>query len=54
MKRGCSALGQWLRALEARSHRHVAIAALANKVVRIGWKVLTSGEDYRLYPASAQ
>lgn len=53
MKRDRSALGQWLQALEARSHRHVAIVALANKIVRICWKVLTSGKNYRPYPAAA-
>lgn len=53
MKREQSAMGEWLRALETRSHRHVAIVALANKIVRICWKVLTSGENYRPYPASA-
>ena len=53
MKRDQSAMGEWLRRLEARSHRHVAIVALANKIVRICWKVLTSGETYRPYPAVA-
>ena len=53
MKRDQSAMGEWLRRLEARSHRHVAIVALANKIVRICWKVLTSGQNYRPYPASA-
>lgn len=53
MKRDQSALGEWLSRLEARSHRHVAIVALANKIIRICWKVLTSGEDYRPYPATA-
>ena len=51
MKRDQSALGQWLRQLEARSHRHVAVVALANKIVRICWKVLTSGRPYEMYPA---
>jgi transposase len=50
MKRDRSALGKWLHELEARSHRHVAIVALANKIVRICWKVLTSGESYQPYP----
>lgn len=54
MKRDRSALGKWLHELEARSHRHVAIVALANKIVRICWKVLTSGENYRPYPMRAQ
>jgi transposase len=51
MKRDQSALGKWLRQLEARSHRHVAVVALANKIVRICWKVLTSGRAYEPFPA---
>jgi len=51
MKREKSRLGQWLRDLELRAHRHVVVVALANKIVRICWKVLTSGEDYRPFPA---
>ncbi len=51
MKREKSRLGQWLRDLEARAHRHVVVVALANKIVRICWKVLTSGQDYRPFPA---
>jgi transposase len=54
MKRDRSALGKWLHELEARSHRHVAIVALANKIVRICWKVLTSGETYQPYPMPAR
>jgi hypothetical protein len=51
MKRDRSALGEWVRGLEARCHRHVVVVALANKIVRICWKVLTSGEGYRPYPS---
>ena len=51
MKREKSRLGNWLRDLEKRAHRHVVVVALANKIVRICWKVLTSGEDYRAFPA---
>jgi transposase len=51
MKRDQSALGKWLRQLEALSHCHVAVVALANKIVRICWKVLTSGRAYELFPA---
>jgi transposase len=40
-------LGAWLTALEARSSKKVAVVALANKLVRIAWAVLTSGERYR-------
>lgn len=51
MKRDRSTLGEWVRGLEARRHRHVVVVALANKIVRICWKVLTSGEGYRPYPS---
>jgi transposase len=50
MKRDRSYLGEWLRQVEARSHRNVAIVALANKMVRICWKVLTSEQLYQPYP----
>jgi len=33
-------LGAWLRALLARTHRNVAIVALANKLARIAWATL--------------
>jgi len=51
MKRDRSSLGEWLRHVEARSHRNVAVVALANKMVRICWKVLTSEEVYQPYPS---
>jgi transposase len=47
MKRDQSRMGLWLRALEQRSHPHVALIALANKIVRICWKVLSSGQTYQ-------
>ena len=51
LKRDRSSLGAWLRQVEARRHRQVAVVALANKMVRICWKVLTSEEGYQPYPA---
>ncbi len=51
LKRDQSALGAWLRQVEARRHRQVAVVALANKMVRICWKMLTSEEAYQPYPA---
>ena len=51
LKRDQSSLGEWLRQVEMRRHRQVAIVALANKMVRICWKVLTSEEEYHPYPA---
>jgi transposase len=47
-------LGPWLDALEDRAPKNVAIIALANKLVRIAWAVLTSGGRYRASgPATA-
>ncbi len=43
-------MGLWLAELEKRSHPHVALIALANKIVRICWKVLTTGSEYRAFP----
>jgi transposase len=50
-KRDRNPLGQWIQKLEARTHRNVAVVALANKLARIAWAVLTSGEPYRDAPA---
>lgn len=47
MKRDQSRLGQWLRSIEQRTHPHVALVALANKIARICWKVLTGPDTYR-------
>jgi transposase len=47
MKRDQSRMGLWLRELERRSHPHVALIALANKIVRICWKVLTGEQTYQ-------
>ena len=51
LKRDQSALGAWLREVETRRHRQVADVALANKMVRICWKVLTSEAVYQPYPS---
>src|SRR5436190_16005729 len=40
-------LKAWLEKLTARTHRHVAGVALANKLARIAWAVLATGEAYR-------
>lgn len=50
MKRERSRMGQWFQEIEKRSHPHVALIALANKIARICWKVLVSGESYRPFP----
>jgi transposase len=43
----------WLDALDARAHPNVVAVALANKLVRIAWAVLTRGEPYRVGIAAA-
>lgn len=44
------ALMAWLEALLKRKPRKVAAVALANKVARIAWAMMTSGEAFRLLP----
>jgi len=38
---------QWLKQLAARAHRNVVVVALANKIARVAWAVLTKEEVYR-------
>jgi len=40
-------MGSWITQLEKRVHRNVLVVALANKLARIAWAVLTKKEDYR-------
>jgi transposase len=46
-KRDRLAMGPWVTALEARAPRNVLIVAAANKLARIAWAVLLTGEEYR-------
>jgi len=39
--------GRWLDGLEARADHHVVVVALANKLARIAWAVLTTKSPYR-------
>ncbi len=41
-----------MNGLEARDPKNVLIVATANKLARIVWAVLSSGEDYRVAPSS--
>ena len=43
----CSGLKHWLAELSSRSHYNVVGVALANKLARMAWAVLASGEAYR-------
>ncbi len=47
VKRERSPFGPWLDGLEKRAPVGVVIAAAANKLARIAWAVLSSGNDYR-------
>lgn len=47
VKREEHQFGGWLNRLEARSPRNVAIVAMANKIARMAWAVLTSGQSYQ-------
>jgi len=40
-------LSAWLTQLTSRTHYNVAGVALANKLARIAWAVLTTGEAYQ-------
>jgi transposase len=48
-------LGEWLSALQARLHHNKVVVALANKIARIAWVILTKpGATYqRIEPAAA-
>jgi transposase len=46
-------LGAWLRGLLARAHKNVAVVALAGKLARIAWAVLSSGRDFSWRPEAA-
>lgn len=45
------AFGQWLSQLESRANANVVGVAMANKLARIAWVVLSRQEDYRRGPA---
>ena len=46
--------GSWVRQLEARTTRNKVIVAIANKLARIAWAVLSKGVDYRHAPVCTQ
>jgi len=47
MKRDRAPIGAWLDALDARAPKNIVVVAMANKLARIAWAVLSSGEDYK-------
>ena len=44
-------LGQWPRELALRAPRNKVVVAIANKLARIAWAVLFSGNEYRVQAA---
>ena len=46
-------LGQWVRRLSVRAPRNKVIVAIANKLARIAWVVLSSGNEYQHQPLAA-
>jgi transposase len=46
VKRNEHSFGEWLNKLKARAPQNVAVVAMANKLARIAWGVLTSGKVY--------
>jgi transposase len=40
-------IGAWLDRLDSRSPKNVVVVAMANKLARIAWAVLSSGNEYR-------
>lgn len=53
MRRGGSRIWPWLKALIARKPPKLVAIALANKMARIAWKLMISGESYRPIGGSA-
>jgi transposase len=45
-ERNPSALGVWITDLSKRKHHNVTAVALANKMARIAWAMLTRGSHY--------
>jgi transposase len=53
MKPGSRQMTEWLRALLLRKPRKLVAVALANKIARTAWAMMTSGETYRRQSAAA-
>jgi transposase len=42
--------GQWVHRLAQRAPRNKVVVAIANKLARMAWAVLSSGQEYRHQP----
>jgi transposase len=47
IKRDRAPIEAWLDALDARASKNVVVVAMANKLARIAWAVLSRGDEYR-------
>jgi transposase len=47
IRRDRAPIGTWLDKLDARAHKNVVVVAMANKLARVAWAVLSSGNEYR-------
>ena len=47
IKRDRVPIGAWLDRLDSRAPKNVVVVAMANKLARIAWAVLSSGEEYK-------
>lgn len=47
IKREGVSLGAWLDRLDAKEHKNIVVVAMANKLARIAWAVLSSSNEYR-------
>jgi transposase len=54
VKRDTGGLGRWVHQLEGRRARNKVIVAVANKLARIAWAVLSKGIDYQPSAVCAQ
>ena len=50
VKHDTGGFGQWVHRLAQRAPRNKVVVAIANKLARIAWAVLSSGKDYRHQP----
>lgn len=50
VKYDTAGLGQWVRRLSQRAPHNKVVVAIANKLARIAWAVLSSGRNYRHQP----
>jgi transposase len=50
VKYGTGGFGQWVHRLAQRVPRNKVVVAIANKLARIAWAVLSSGGGYRHQP----